>query len=119
MGEEKNLTAANAISNYEKVYEYFRERLLKVDHYKIAEKLLLDIDEENIYIPYFHKKYAWIRTTGQIIPCEEEAPLEMSDRLLMMHQGSVILDKKGEEKENLSVEQLLGLFNEISIECGN
>ena len=39
MGEEKNLTAANAISNYEKVYEYFRERLLKVDHYKIAEKL--------------------------------------------------------------------------------
>ena len=85
MGEEKNLTAANAISNYEKVYEYFRERLLKVDHYKIAEKLLLDIDEENIYIPYFHKKYAWIRTTGQIIPCEEEAPLEMSDRLLMMH----------------------------------
>ena len=45
--------------------------------------------------------------------------VEYGNRLLMMHQGNVILDKKGEEKENLSVEQLLGLFNEISIECGN
>ena len=45
--------------------------------------------------------------------------VEYGNRLLMMHQGNVILDKKGEEKEKLSVEQLLGLFNEISIECGN
>ena len=45
--------------------------------------------------------------------------VEYGNRLLMMHQGNIILDKKGEEKENLSVEQLLGLFNEISIECGN
>ena len=43
--------------------------------------------------------------------------VEYGNRLLMMHQGNVILDKKGEEKEELSVEQLLGLFNEISIEC--
>ena len=45
--------------------------------------------------------------------------VEYGNRLLMMHQGNVILDKKGEEKEELSVEQLLGLFNEISIEYGN
>ena len=41
------------------------------------------------------------------------------DRLVMMHQGKIILDKKGKEKENMDVDQVLELFNEISIECGN
>ena len=45
--------------------------------------------------------------------------VEYGNRLLMMHQGRVILDKKGQEKEKTSVEEILGLFNEISIECGN
>jgi len=41
------------------------------------------------------------------------------DRILMMHQGHIVLDKAGEEKQKLSVDDLLGLFNSISIECGN
>ncbi len=41
------------------------------------------------------------------------------DRILMMHQGHIVLDRAGEEKERLSVEDLLGLFNSISVECGN
>lgn len=41
------------------------------------------------------------------------------NRLVMMHQGRVILDKKGKEKEEMDVDQVLELFNEISIECGN
>ena len=41
------------------------------------------------------------------------------DRLLMMHQGGVVLDKFGEEKKSTKVEDLLDIFNEISIECGN
>ena len=45
--------------------------------------------------------------------------VEYGDRLIMMHEGSVILDKKGEEKQAVSVEDVLTLFNEISIECGN
>lgn len=45
--------------------------------------------------------------------------LEYGNRIIMMHQGQIILDKKGAEKEALKVEELLGLFNEISIECGN
>ena len=40
-------------------------------------------------------------------------------RIVMMHQGKVILDKKGEEKKNMNVDDVLDLFNEISIECGN
>lgn len=45
--------------------------------------------------------------------------MEYGNRLLMMHQGEAILDKKGEEKSKMRVEDVLGLFNEISIECGN
>ena len=45
--------------------------------------------------------------------------VEYGSRMLMMHQGQVILDKSGEEKQALSVNSLLSLFNEISIECGN
>ncbi len=45
--------------------------------------------------------------------------LEYGNRILMMHQGKVILDKKGKEKEALKVDEVLELFNEISIECGN
>lgn len=45
--------------------------------------------------------------------------IEYGDRLLMMHQGDAILDKRGEEKKQMCVEDVLDLFNEISIECGN
>lgn len=45
--------------------------------------------------------------------------LEYGNRIIMMHQGKIILDKKGKEKESLHVDEVLGLFNEISIECGN
>lgn len=41
------------------------------------------------------------------------------DRLIMMHQGQVVLDKAEEDKRALQVDDLLGLFNSISIECGN
>lgn len=41
------------------------------------------------------------------------------NRLLMMHQGEVVLDLKGKEKAEASVESILKVFNEISIECGN
>ncbi len=37
----------------------------------------------------------------------------------MMHQGETVLDQAGEEKQRVSVEELLTKFNEISIECGN
>ena len=45
--------------------------------------------------------------------------VEYGNRLIMMHEGNVILDKKDEEKKQISVEDILTLFNEISIECGS
>lgn len=45
--------------------------------------------------------------------------VEYGNRMLMMHQGKCILDKAGKEKEEITVDSILDLFNEISIECGN
>lgn len=39
--------------------------------------------------------------------------IDYGNRLIMMHNGSVIFDVKGEEKKNLTVEMLLKKFNEI------
>ncbi|SEL02001.1 putative ABC transport system ATP-binding protein [Butyrivibrio sp. ob235] len=44
---------------------------------------------------------------------------EYGDRLLMMHEGSIILDKSGEDKKKMKPEEIMHLFNEISVECGN
>ncbi len=45
--------------------------------------------------------------------------IEYGNRLIMMHQGTCILDKTAIEKQTMSAEDILTVFNEISIECGN
>lgn len=45
--------------------------------------------------------------------------VEYGNRMLMMHKGGTVLDKSGAEKSALEVADLLKIFNEISIECGN
>lgn len=45
--------------------------------------------------------------------------VEYGNRLLMMHQGEIIIDKSGKDKEAIKIDDILQTFNEISIECGN
>lgn len=45
--------------------------------------------------------------------------VEYGDRLIMMHEGRAILDKRGAEKADTKVEDVLDIFNEISVESGN
>ena len=45
--------------------------------------------------------------------------VEYGTRLVMMHGGKAVMDIDGEEKQQLVVDDILGKFNEISIECGN
>lgn len=45
--------------------------------------------------------------------------VEYGNRLVMMHHGENIYDRSGAEKQAVDVAQILKLFNEISIECGN
>ncbi|HUM83773.1 MAG TPA: ATP-binding cassette domain-containing protein [Lachnospiraceae bacterium] len=45
--------------------------------------------------------------------------VEYGDRLLMMHEGRVIIDKSGEEKKKMEMGEILKKFDEISLEYGN
>lgn len=45
--------------------------------------------------------------------------VEYGTRLLMMHQGQIIMDLKGEDKKKVGIDCILDKFNEISIEVGN
>ncbi|MCI9147556.1 MAG: ATP-binding cassette domain-containing protein [Hungatella sp.] len=45
--------------------------------------------------------------------------LEYGDRLLMMHQGTSVMDLSGPKKAAVQIQDLLEKFNAISIECGN
>lgn len=40
-------------------------------------------------------------------------------RILMMHQGRCVIDAAGAHKKDYGIGNLLRVFNEISIECGN
>lgn len=45
--------------------------------------------------------------------------VEYGTRLIMMHQGEIVIDKADEEKKAVVIDSILEKFNEISIECGN
>ncbi len=45
--------------------------------------------------------------------------VEYGSRLLMFDKGMTVLDIAGKEKAKTEVSHLLGIFNSISIECGN
>ena len=40
--------------------------------------------------------------------------IKHGNRLIMMHEGHIIIDVKGEEKKNLTVEDLLEMFTKAS-----
>ncbi len=45
--------------------------------------------------------------------------VEYGSRLIMMDKGNIIMDKSGDEKKNATIDDILDVFNRISIECGN
>ena len=45
--------------------------------------------------------------------------VDYGNRILMMDKGKAVLDKAGSDKNAVKVQDLLEIFNTISIECGN
>lgn len=45
--------------------------------------------------------------------------IEYGNRLLMLHQGGIVLDVADEDKAATRLEDVLGLFTQISVELGN
>jgi putative ABC transport system ATP-binding protein len=59
------------------------------------------------------------KLTAMMVTHNLRYAVEYGSRLIMMNKGEVILDKAGKEKEETSTEDILRIFTEISIECGN
>lgn len=59
------------------------------------------------------------KLTAMMVTHNLRYALEYGDRLIMMHQGNIVLDKNEQEKQETKMNDILKIFNEISIECGN
>jgi putative ABC transport system ATP-binding protein len=59
------------------------------------------------------------KLTAMMVTHNLRYAVEYGNRIIMMHKGNIVLDRDGENKKNTSVQDILGLFTEISIECGN
>ena len=59
------------------------------------------------------------RLTAMMVTHNLRYAAEYGDRILMMRQGQVVLDRAGAEKAATSMDDLLNLFNKISLETGN
>ena len=70
-----------------------------------AAKKVLDITEEIVR----KDNLATIMITHNMADA-----IRVGNRLIMMHEGQIVVDVKGEEKKNLTIEQLLQLFEKSS-----
>lgn len=59
------------------------------------------------------------RLTALMVTHNLRYAVAFGDRLLMMHQGGIVLDREGEGKSVTKLEDILRVFTEISIELGN
>ena len=56
------------------------------------------------------------KLTAMMVPHNLRYAIEYGDRILMMNRGRIVLDKAGAEKAATSTEDLMQLFNRISME---
>ena len=54
------------------------------------------------------------KLTALMVTHDMQDAIKYGNRLVMMNNGKMILDISGEEKKNLTIEQLLHKFEEIS-----
>lgn len=59
------------------------------------------------------------KLTAMMVTHNLRYAVEYGNRMLMMDRGHIVLDINGEQKANTRIEDLLDIFNRISIECGN
>ena len=59
------------------------------------------------------------RLTAMMVTHNLRYAVEYGDRILMMNRGHVVLDRAGAEKAATSMDDILAMFNQISLETGN
>ena len=66
-----------------------------------------------------HKVVREKKLTAMMVTHNLRYAVEYGDRILMMNQGRVVLDRAGVEKAATSIDDILTMFSQISIECGH
>ena len=59
------------------------------------------------------------KLTAMMVTHNLRYAVEYGSRLIMMNNGGIVLEKSGAEKKGLNVVDILKIFTDISIECGN
>lgn len=92
-----------------------RPKLLLLDEHTAA----LDPKSSDTVMQLTQKIVSEMGITTIMVTHNLRYAVEYGTRAIMMHSGEPIIDVKGEEKKNKSIEDFLSVFNAISIECGN
>jgi putative tryptophan/tyrosine transport system ATP-binding protein len=71
----------------------------------------LDPKAQNLLIKYTAKSIVNNKITALMITHKLDDAIRYGDRLIMLHQGKIVLDIKGDKKKSLSVKELLDLFH--------
>lgn len=82
-------------------------KILLLDEHTSA----LDPKMQRILMDYTAKTIAKSKVTAMMVTHKLDDAICYGDRLIMMHQGEIVLDVQGEEKQALSVNELLKLFH--------
>ncbi len=79
----------------------------------------LDPKTAEIIMELTHKVVEEKNLTAMMVTHNLRYAVEYGSRLIMMDKGGIVMDKTGEEKEKTDIQDILNIFTEISIECGN
>lgn len=90
-------------------------KLLLLDEHTAA----LDPKSSDIVMALTEKVVYEKKITTLMVTHNLRHAVKYGTRTIMMHDGGIVLDKSGADKENTSIDDYLKMFNEISIECGN
>lgn len=72
----------------------------------------LDPKAQNFIMDYTIKNIEKNKITTMMITHKFDDAIAYGNRLIMLHQGEIVFDLKGDEKKKLSVEQLLQIFHQ-------
>ncbi len=79
----------------------------------------LDPKTANIIMELTEKVIKEKNLTALMVTHNLRYAVEYGNRMVMMHEGKAVFDVSGEDKQKTTVNDVLGLFNSISVECGN
>lgn len=100
-GQRQMMAILMAITSFPKV--------LLLDEHTSA----LDPHMQKILMDYTASSIVQHSMTTMMVTHNLESALRYGDRLLMLHQGSIVFDVAGDEKQDLQVDELLRLFHKF------